>query len=194
MCQALSERVKRGLAQGKYRLSAEALVRRGQLISRTKKARGWHPSEKQRLEHSAAMRGRKQPAEYVEKRRLPLVGRAQKALLTKKGPTNHKSLAGAIRSPDNIVYQFRNLTHFVREHPYLFLPEDVIWKPEGTHGGMRCRAQHGLLSLFARHKDVRGSWKGWTLYSHVEQVYHAGDDLLERNTRATLTVVPPVPP
>lgn len=141
------------------------------------------PSQAQREKHSRMLRGRKQPSAIVEKRAAPLRGRAQAHPLTKKGPTNQMSLHAALRSPDNIVYEFRNLTDWVRTNPDLFHPDDVIWRrPDSRRGMPFCRASKGLSALFNRSKHVRGSWKGWTVFSHTEQVTNQGEDLLERQT------------
>jgi hypothetical protein len=176
-CQAQSERVRRGLAEGKYRLTdPAAIARRNAKIGQANK--GHVVSLEQRREHSRKMRNRKQPAEFVEKRAAPLRGRPQRALLTKKGPTHWGAMIGAVRSPENIVYEFRNLTHFVREHPHLFNPDDVMWRKRGSNE--TCRAAKGLINLFGKGKVVNGSWKGWTRYSRVEQDYNVGEDLLLR--------------
>jgi hypothetical protein len=140
--------------------------------------RGRIISEKQRQHHSEMLRGRKSEPEHVEKRAAALRGRPQVAELTKKGPTNQRSIEGVLRSPENKLYPFRNLTHFVRENPQLFAPEDVVWKKE--RHAIQCRASRGLIGLFGHSKDVRGSWKGWTRYSWVEHTFNAGDDLLKR--------------
>jgi ParB-like chromosome segregation protein Spo0J len=176
-CRAMSELVRKEYAEGKR--SRMSLEHKQKLREAAKLANtGRKPSAEQSRKHSEAMKGRKWKQEIIEKRAAPMRNRPQVALLTKKGPTNKKSISGILRSPENILYEFKNLTHFVREHSYLFLEQDVIWKRSGTT--IRCNASHGLLDLFGRSKNVRGSWKGWTVYSHVEHTYNNGDDLLKR--------------
>ena len=83
-----------------------------------------------------------------------------------------------VRSPANVVYEFKNLSHFIREHTELFLPEDVIWKGKNKK---RCNASAGIQSVCPRKKHPVGSWKSWTWYSHLERLKNEGCDLLERN-------------
>ncbi len=84
----------------------------------------------------------------------------------------------SVRSPTNRVFVFKNLAKFIREHPKLFLPEDVIDAGNKRH---RCHAYSGLNSISPRLKHNVGSWKGWTWYSHLEHVVNHGKDLLDRS-------------
>lgn len=102
-----------------------------------------------------------------------------------KGPTNMHSKSGVLRSPMNVEYPFHNLTHFVREHPELFLPEDVVWRERIYRHGVRgervgyiCRAASGLGTVVS---GGRGTWKGWTLVSDIERDMNGGRDLLKRD-------------
>jgi hypothetical protein len=79
-----------------------------------------------------------------------------------KGVNNQKAKYFSLRSPVNIVYSFKNLTHFVRENPHLFNPDDVIWTHKPPQTSPRCNAMCGLASLSPRKKHPAGSWKGWT--------------------------------
>ena len=77
------------------------------------------------------------------------------------------------RSPDNVVYEFKNLANFVRNHPELFAPEDLIKKHN------KCNAVNGLSSLkpYRRNgepkKLVNGTWKGWSWVSGTEMRAHS---------------------
>jgi hypothetical protein len=169
------------------KLSPEEQARQSERIRQIGWAnRGKKQDPDQSLIHSVKLWGRKAKPAQVEARVKSMRGRPQKALLTKKGPTNKKSMRGAIRSPDNVVYEFGNLLDWVRNHEHIFKPEDVQWrsKPRGTRMATpTCRAYKGLMNLFGHGKHVNGSWKGWTVYSHVEQVYNSENDLLERVVR-----------
>ena len=71
------------------------------------------------------------------------------------------------------MFYGRNILEFVRRHPDLFDPEDVVWKSPGNRlvskvlgivkvPPQRCRASKGLASLFGDSPHLRFSWKGWT--------------------------------
>ncbi len=85
---------------------------------------------------------------------------------TRKGVSNVHAQMWHIRSPENKAYRFRNLTHFVREHEHLFMPDDVIWKPHGS--GLRCKAVAGLMKMSPRGKHP-SPWKGWRWVSELER-------------------------
>lgn len=82
-----------------------------------------------------------------------------------------------IRSPENKVFIFKNLAKFIRDHPWEFLPEDVIDPGNKKH---KCHAYSGINSISPRQKKTVGSWKGWTWYSHLESDTHCGRDPLDR--------------
>jgi hypothetical protein len=93
-----------------------------------------------------------------------------------KGPQHFGAVACEFRSPTDVVWRVKNISHFIRTHPELFNPEDLIIKK--TKKG-KSRALAGLLSITARTKP-NGSWKGWTLVSKVEKEDNKGKDLLDR--------------
>lgn len=95
-----------------------------------------------------------------------------------KGAKHHAAAHFEVRSPKNVVWRVQNIKCFVRTHPELFDPEDVIWKRTPS-GCVYCKATGGFGSLRSR-KDPRGSWKGWTLVSDVEVYLNKGQDLLNR--------------
>lgn len=78
--------------------------------------------------------------------------------LTAKAEHNAHAKLFSVFSPDGNLFSFRNLNHFVREHPHLFAPQDVVWK--GKDSNPWCRANRGLASLFK--SRPRRQWKGWS--------------------------------
>lgn len=117
--------------------------------------------------------GRKHTPETKEKMRLALLGKPCTSPKSAKGPQHFRSVACEFRSPTNVVWYVKNISHFIRTHPELFNPEDLIIKK------YKSRALAGLLSLTAR-KRPNGSWKGWTLVSKIEKEDNKGKDLLDR--------------
>lgn len=83
------------------------------------------------------------------------------------GPENWKAKEWAIRSPDGIILQGKNLNHIIRENAHLFSPSDVAWKKS------QCLASKRISSLFLTKSDGKTpcalSWKGWTPISKVER-------------------------
>lgn len=172
--EAFRKRVIEGRKNGKYQLSDAARERMRDAVSRANKGR--EPTEDHRRKISEANKGRKCSESEIEARSAAMRGRPQTAELTAKGPRHVCARAGTIRNAQNVEYSFRNLTHFIREHPHLFDPLDVAWTDNG-----RCNAQKRLLGLFGKGKVVPGSWKGWTVVSHYERVFETGD-LLQRTS------------
>lgn len=80
--------------------------------------------------------------------------------LCQKGEQNINAERWRVRSPHNVVYEFTNLAHFVRQNPELFDTEDLVWRTTGR-SSYTCRAFAGLSSLSPRRKRVTGTWKGW---------------------------------
>lgn len=135
---------------------------------------------------SAKLRGRKWP-----NRRVKPMPEAQKAIYRKRwaddprfatGETNIHCRIWIVRSPRNILYKFRNVQKFVRDHEHLFDPSDVIWRKSGEHRLHHCRAMGGLFSLSPRNKLTKGTWKGWTWVSHYERIKMDNRDPLDRET------------
>lgn len=81
----------------------------------------------------------------------------------RNGYEDRIGMRGSLISPNGVIYDFKNLKRFVREHGYLFKPIDVIYKKVGD--GSWCNALGGLRRLFAK-KDPLRYWKGWKKYSH----------------------------
>ena len=68
-----------------------------------------------------------------------------------------------LRAPDGLLYEFRNLKKFVREHEQLFSPDDVIWKEmNGKANQAWCRAFQSLGRLRPTSSKHIAEWFGWT--------------------------------
>lgn len=176
---AMRQRVVEGFKQGRYKTPPEkrAEVNRKLSIANT----GRKHTEEQNHRHSEVMSGREWSPEVIKKRADGNVGVRRKPPHAARGPQNRCAVVCEFRSPTNVIWLARNITHFVRTHPQLFSAEDVQWYGEGRAKSARCRALKGLLKL-RESKDPRGSWKGWTLYSDTEHYKNGGDDLLHRKT------------
>jgi hypothetical protein len=127
-------------------------------------------------------KGRIFSPETREKMRVAWFGKQHKLPGMAKGPQHHKSIVCELRSPTGIVWYVKNVRHFIRTHPELFNPEDLIIN-KYKDGSVRCKAISGLAKLTARTRPA-GSWKGWTLVSKVENYDNKGKDLLDRVTTA----------
>lgn len=93
------------------------------------------------------------------------------------GTENHSAKKWSLRDNRGRVHQFKNLRHFIREHPHLFAPEDVQWMKHGREA--HCRAM-ALANLHPDRVRPFGQWKGWTWYSAYERRFNDGADLLNR--------------
>jgi len=178
--EALRQRLIAGHAAGKYKSSPEGAERRR--LAGIKAHTGRKHSEEQNRRHSEMLRGRKLRPEHVEKRAAALRGRPQAAPATAKGPTNKRSIEGALRDSGGRIWWFRNLTHFVREHPELFDASDLQWRPiRPGKSYCACNASKRLLALFGCGKVVPGTWKGWTVASSAIERTEGHADLLGRD-------------
>jgi len=133
-------------------------------LSLANKGRPIQPS--QRLRISETLRAANAENPEVKKKHWRAIVDADPCL--QKGPQNRTAVDAVFKSPDNVIYKCRNITHFVREHPHLFQEEDVVWRYKNGHS---CRAARGLIRLRgARYgakestrNTARLSWKGWVL-------------------------------
>ena len=75
--------------------------------------------------------------------------------------TNKAAVEWSVISPRGVPFNFRNLRHFLREHPEHFNPLDVQWSRSGKDL-QTCRAYWGLSSIRPRKSKFAWSWKGWT--------------------------------
>ena len=95
----------------------------------------------------------------------------------RRNSENHaKALNVKFRDPNGKIWHVKNVLKFIREHEYLFSPEDVVW------GGKKldsCKMVSAFSKL-TRNVERRSSSKGWTLVSKTEVFYNDGKDLIER--------------
>jgi hypothetical protein len=142
------------------------------------------PSRKVMEKAWATSRGRKQSEREIKRRQRANTGKVRDPSTQPhcaKCPEHINARTGALRSPDNFVYPFRNLVHFVRTHEYLFCPDDVMWSASPSRPRqLTCRASKGLAGLYEK-RFPRGSWKGWTIAA-TSLVSDPGRDLLDRNS------------
>ncbi len=89
------------------------------------------------------------------------------------GPDHYSAKHFRLRGPRGEEYAIKNLSDFVRTHPQLFSPDDVIGHIS------KQRARKGLARLFENAQPL-GSWKGWTALSIYERRFNDGQDLLDR--------------
>ena len=86
-----------------------------------------------------------------------------------KGEQHFRSSVWRFRSPQNVVYEFKNLAEFLRTHGNLFDIKDLQWYRIGTSD--LCNAYKGLSSIRPHlpcgtpKKRINGSWKGWRWYA-----------------------------
>lgn len=81
-------------------------------------------------------------------------GKAAQAAVP-KGAKHPISRWWDVRDPRGRTHRFRNLNQFLRDHPELFDPEDLVIR-SGS-----CRAAKGIQGMFAANGSSC-SWKGWT--------------------------------
>ncbi|EPD80512.1 hypothetical protein HMPREF1207_05618 [Paenibacillus sp. HGH0039] len=74
----------------------------------------------------------------------------------KTGPfeTNEQALIWVLKSPEGIVHEFRNLSHWTRQHA------DIL---PGTPEQARCGIMQIKRSMLGKTRRPVTSWKGWTL-------------------------------
>lgn len=77
--------------------------------------------------------------------------------------TNNKAKYWSLLCPSRDVYQFWNMSFFVRKHKYLFHAEDIIMQGENT------LAAQQLRRLRPDRKTPLNSWKGWQWYYAIKQ-------------------------
>lgn len=107
------------------------------------------------------LKGQQAP-ERRERMRELMTGREQVTELTRRGSPRHfRALHITVRSPAGVPYRVDNVAAFVRGHPELFSPEDVVSR-DPRPGWYRSRAAAGLRRLQSA-SGTAGSWKGWTL-------------------------------
>jgi hypothetical protein len=127
------------------------------------------PETKEKM--SVARRRRTLTLETKEKIGLAHRGRVRSLEVKEKmsvirsslGPQHQCASRRVFKSPTNVVWDVKNVCHFVRSHPELFPPSDTA-KTNKKRKNYN-KAVGGLLSLCKTSHRRRGSWKGWVLVS-----------------------------
>lgn len=99
-----------------------------------------------------------------------LSGRTRIQPSVAKGVEHNRAKHLLVSSPSRRIYAVDNVSHFVRSHPELFNPDDLIQYRSSK--SFRCKASCGLLSLIQKgfhgnRSNARGVWKGWTLVEEM---------------------------
>lgn len=81
--------------------------------------------------------------------------------ITQPNEANCHAKRWSICDPSGEVHEFSNLAHFVRTHPDLFDPDDLVNRT-GRPTSYICRATVGLGQLRPEKKMKVNQWKGWT--------------------------------
>ena len=103
-----------------------------------------------------------QSPQHRERLSKRLTGQVKDTDLTRRNSPRHaRALHLTVRSPAGVPYLVDNLSAFVRAHPELFDPEDVVNRSR-KRASYQSRATAGLRKLRAI-VGTRLSWKGWTL-------------------------------
>ena len=147
---------KPSVARSHERCEACGAAFRGEQLKRRPLAHVVDPVVRERW-----LRSQRSP-ERRERIRQRQTGRARVTELTRlDSPRHAAALHIAVKSPAGVTYLVDNVAAFVRGHPELFAPEDVVnRRPPGT--GYKSRASCGLCRLQSV-AGTRLSWKGWTL-------------------------------
>jgi hypothetical protein len=157
-------------ASKKYSIAAKA--RWADPIARNNMLAGLRAPENREKRREAGRKGSNTPEAIAG--RLKGARAPKKGEKTRRNSENHtKALDVNFRDPNGKIWHVKNVLKFIREHEYLFSPEDVVWK------GEKCRMA-AAFSKLTRNVDRRSSSKGWTLVSKTEVFYNNGEDLIER--------------
>jgi hypothetical protein len=115
------------------------------------------------------LRWREKNKNLYERKRLAGVANSKKIKIAARKNCLARVAIWRFRSPQNVVYEFKNLAEFLRAHGNLFNVGDLNWTSKG------CRAYTGLSYLKPYRTDgspktkVRGSWKGWRWYASKDK-------------------------
>ena len=100
----------------------------------------------------------------------------------KAGPEHKRAQRWKLRSPNRAqIFEFSSLEFFIKTHPHLFDPDDLI----PSQKGKRSRASVGLGSLSPRLSKTTGSWKGWQWVSTIERQVGNNDLLGQDSSRSS---------
>lgn len=95
-----------------------------------------------------------------------------------EGPSNHLAKTWEIRSPNGIIYRFKNLSWWIKQNIHLFASiDDSLLKTP-----LRWRVRSGLNGLTCKAEKMCGSYHGWTVVSVIEKQNERNDLLDRKNT------------
>jgi hypothetical protein len=113
------------------------------------------------------LRWREKNSDLYKQKRLAGVRNSQKIKIAARKNCLARIAVWRFRSPQNVVYEFKNLSEFLRTHSHLFKIEDLNCPSTSKV----CRAYTGLFYLKPYRTDgspkrkILGSWKGWRWYA-----------------------------
>lgn len=96
-------------------------------------------------------------------------------------PENVKAKEWRLIDPFGDLWEFRNLKHFIREHPELFAAEDTV--------GEASRAVTGIGKIRPDREKPKRSWKGWT-WAECPPMRFFGKKSASPNEEKTLNKTP----
>jgi hypothetical protein len=120
-----------------------------------------HNNEKAR----ASWRRMMKSPEHSRRMSEACTGMTQGGLSALNNPHHPRAVHAVFQTPRLEQFHVDNISRFVRAHPHLFDPEDLIRKPYSKRASYSCNATQGLSSLTRN----RRSWKGWSLLKFLPE-------------------------
>ena len=105
--------------------------------------------------------------ERAKKTAKKLLGRAGKGR-NAKGLNNHSAKFYELKSPDQKLYSFKNLSHFVRKNSHLFTEKELKYYPS-RHANYAVTALGQLFLLKKNGERKLHYWHGWTIGDKSEK-------------------------
>lgn len=101
-----------------------------------------------------------------KKMSLTMAGRAGRGR-SAKGVRNHRAKFYELKGPDQKIYSFKNLAHFVRSNKHLFTELELKEYSNGSTQAEQCL--RGLFSINKQGEIKRLFWHGWTIGDKSEK-------------------------
>ena len=160
-------------ASKKYSIAAKA--RWADPVARKNMLAAMNSPEQIQIRRESGRRGANTPA--AKAARLRGANAPKTGEKVRRNSENHiRALNVKFRDPNGKIWHVKNVVKFIREHEYLFSPEDVVWRGAKLYSCNMAKA----FGKLTRTADRRSSSKGWTLVSSTEVFYNSGEDLIER--------------